>query len=108
MNNAIYITTSQAYSGKSIITLGLMNILIGKTKKVAYFKPIINEHPSIKADNHIAMIKTHFGLATNEDDMFAFTKEEVLKLRAEGNTALIIDTIISKYKKLEETNDFVI
>lgn len=108
MNNAIYITTSQAYSGKSIITLGLMNILMGKTKKVAYFKPIINEHPSIKVDNHIAMIKTHFGLVTNDADMFAFTKEEVLKLRADGNTAYIIDTIIQKYKKLEETNDFVI
>jgi phosphate acetyltransferase len=41
MNKAIYITLSN--SGKSIITLGLMSMLIGKTAKVGYFRPIIED-----------------------------------------------------------------
>jgi phosphate acetyltransferase len=36
MNKAIYIATSEHNSGKSIITLGLMSMLIGKTAKVGY------------------------------------------------------------------------
>ena len=33
---------------------------------------------------------------------------ELLKLRSEGNEAFVIDTIITKYKKLEDTHDFVL
>ena len=43
MNKAIYIATSEHNSGKSIITLGLMSMLIGKTAKVGYFRPIIED-----------------------------------------------------------------
>ena len=39
MNKAIYVATTKENSGKSIITLGLMSMLIGKTAKVGYFRP---------------------------------------------------------------------
>jgi phosphate acetyltransferase len=52
MNKAIYIATS-FNSGKSIITLGLMSMLIGKTAKVGYFRPIIEDFEDGKVDNHI-------------------------------------------------------
>ena len=42
MTNAIYLTTTEPYSGKSIIALGVVNLLAGKTEKIAYFKPIIS------------------------------------------------------------------
>jgi phosphate acetyltransferase len=42
MNKAIYIATLSTI-GKSIITLGLMSMLIGKTAKVGYFRPIIED-----------------------------------------------------------------
>jgi phosphate acetyltransferase len=42
MNKSVYIATSEHNSGKSIITLGLMSILIGKTAKVGY-RPIIED-----------------------------------------------------------------
>ncbi|MDO9275753.1 MAG: AAA family ATPase, partial [Lutibacter sp.] len=42
MKKAIYIATSEANSGKSIVTLGLMRMLLGKTPKVGYFRPIID------------------------------------------------------------------
>ncbi|MFX9093452.1 AAA family ATPase, partial [Acinetobacter baumannii] len=53
MSNAIYIASSEPNCGKSVAVLGLMNMLAGKTKKVAYFKPIIHESPSVKKDIHI-------------------------------------------------------
>jgi phosphate acetyltransferase len=108
MSNAIYIASSDSYSGKSLVALGLMNMLSGKTKKIAYFKPVINESPEKSKDKHIETIANHFGLTTNYDDMYAFTKDEILRYRSDGNTAFIIDKIISKFKKLEETHDFVL
>ena len=53
MNKAIYVATTKENSGKSIITLGLMSMLIGKTAKVGYFRPIVEDFEEGKFDNHI-------------------------------------------------------
>ena len=62
MNKAIYIATSEQNSGKSIVTLGLMSMLIGKTAKVGYFRPIIEDTEEGGFDNHIETVLGHFGL----------------------------------------------
>lgn len=108
MTKAIYIASSSPFSGKSVIALGLINMLVGKTKKIAYFKPVVNEPLEKGIDAHIETIVSHFGLNDNYQDMYSFTRDEILSLRSEGNDAYIIDKIISKYKKLEETHDFII
>ncbi len=53
MSKAVYIATSTPESGKSIIALGLMRMLLGKTEKVGYFRPVIDDYHSGKKDNHI-------------------------------------------------------
>jgi phosphate acetyltransferase len=108
MSKAIYITASEPYSGKSVVTLGLMNILSGKVKKIAYFKPVVKESSVSNKDIYIETMINHFGLSVSYEDSFAFTYNELLMYRSEGNNAYIIDTIISKFKKLEEANDFVV
>ncbi|HEX3025106.1 MAG TPA: phosphate acetyltransferase [Chitinophagaceae bacterium] len=108
MTKAIYIASTSPFSGKSVIALGLINMLVGKTKKIGYFKPVVNESPEKAKDTHIETIVSHFGISDNYNDMYAFTRDEILTLRSEGNEALIIDKIISKYKKLEETHDFIV
>jgi len=108
MSNAIYITSSTAFSGKSVMTLGLINMLVGKTKKIAYFKPIVYEPLEKGKDVHIETIVSYFGLNESYSDMYAFTHDEILRLRSNGQDAHIIDTIISKYKKLEASHDFVV
>lgn len=108
MSNAIYIASTEPYCGKTLIALGLTNMLSGKAKKIAYFKPVINEPPSKGKDIHIQTIAAHFELTVPYEDMFVFTRDEVLQHRSEGNTALVIDKIIAQYKKLEESHDFVL
>lgn len=108
MSKAIYIASSEPNSGKSVITLGLMNILLGKLRKIAYFKPVIIENSINNKDVNIETMIDHFGLEVTYNDCYAFTYPELLKLRSEGNEAFVIDTIITKYKKLEDTHDFVL
>lgn len=107
MTNAIYLTTTEPYSGKSIIALGLVNLLAGKTEKIAYFKPVISPGGREK-DNHLNMIATHFNLSAPYEDMFVFTSNEVIRQINAGNEAFIIDTIIDRFKKLQERFDFVV
>lgn len=108
MSKAVYIASSEPNSGKSVITLGLMNILLGKIRKIAYFKPVIIENSINNKDVNIETMIDHFGLEATYKDCYAFTYPELLKLRSEGNEAFVIDSIITKYKRLEDTHDFVL
>ncbi len=108
MKKAIYIATSEANSGKSIITLGLMRMLLGKTAKVGYFRPIIDNVKKGKKDNHINTIISHFQLDIKPNDAFAFTRSEFINMRNNGKEGEIFNTIISKYKAIEEKNDFML
>jgi phosphate acetyltransferase len=108
MNKAIYIATSEHNSGKSIITLGLMSMLIGKTAKVGYFRPIIEDFEDGKLDNHIETVINHFSLNIAFEDAFAITKSKLIKKKNKGKIGEVLDLIIEKYKKLEEQFDFVL
>ncbi|UMB61475.1 phosphate acetyltransferase [Lutibacter sp. A80] len=108
MNKAIYIATSEANTGKSIVALGLMSMLLGKTAKVGYFRPIIDDVKKGKNDNHISTIISHFQLGIDPKEAYACTRKEFISMRNKGKEGEIIDTIIEKYKALEEKNDFVL
>jgi phosphate acetyltransferase len=108
MNKAIYIATSEHNSGKSIITLGLMSMLIGKTAKVGYFRPIIEDFDDGKLDNHIETVINHFGLDITFEDAYAITKSKLIKKKNKGKIGEVLDLIIEKFKKLEEQFDFVL
>ncbi|MGA8855095.1 MAG: phosphate acetyltransferase [Christiangramia sp.] len=108
MNKGIYVATLESHSGKSMISLGLMRTLLGKTAKVGYFRPVINDVEKGEKDNHIDTILTHFDVKLAYEDAFAFTRKEVIQKRNEGKSGEVIDTIIRKYKKLEEDFDFVL
>ncbi len=108
MSKAIYIATSDYNSGKSIITLGLMSILIGKTAKVGYFRPIIEDFVDGEVDNHIETVLSYFNLDIDFEDAYAITKSKLIKKKNKGKIGEVLDLIIEKYKKLEERFDFVL
>ncbi|MRI62986.1 phosphate acetyltransferase [Ornithobacterium rhinotracheale] len=106
MNKGLYIATLEPHSGKSMIILGLMQSLLGKMAKVAYFKPVVaNEE---EKDNHIETILSHFGLNSSYDESYAVTRDELIRNRNSGKIADSLEKIIAKYKQLESTHDFVL
>ena len=108
MSKAIYIAKSDYNSGKSIITLGLMSILMGKTAKVGYFRPIVEDFVDGEIDNHIETVLSHFNLDISFEDAYAITKSRLIKKKNKGKIGEVLDLIIEKYKKLEERFDFVL
>jgi len=108
MSKGIYVATIEANSGKSIVVLGLMRMLLGKTAKVGYFRPIIEDTKNGEPDNHINTVLSHFELDINYKNTFAFTRSEILDLYNKGKSGKVIDEIIKKYKYLEERFDFIL
>jgi phosphate acetyltransferase len=79
MNKAIHCNKREQNSGKSIITLGLMSMLIGKMAKVGYFRPIIEDFEEGGFDNHIETVIGHFGMDIEFEDAYAITKSKLIK-----------------------------
>ncbi|OOG78193.1 phosphate acetyltransferase [Flavobacterium sp. A45] len=108
MKKAIYIATIEENCGKTIITLGLLRMLLGKTAKVGYFRPVIEDYEEGKKDTHIEMVISYFDLDIQYEDAYAITKSKLIKKKNNGKLGEVVDLIIEKYKKLEDRFDFIL
>lgn len=108
MINTVFITSTEPNSGKSIISIGLVNMLLGKAQKIGFFKPIISERLLKKKDEHIDTILTYFDLPMAYGDTNAFTWQEAMRKMETESQGEMIDTIIRKFKFLEEKYDFTV
>ena len=108
MSKGIYVATIEPNSGKSVVVLGLMRMLLGKTAKVGYFRPIIENVEAGEMDHHINTVLSHFEIDISYKKTYAFTRNQVLELYNQGKSGDVIDEIIRKYKYLEDRFDFVL
>lgn len=107
-NKGIYIATGERDSGKSMVTLGLMSLLLSKAARVGYFRPIVEDNPSQTYDNHVDAVITHFGLDIPLEKAFVYTKSQFIKKKSQGQLEEVIDTIIGRYKEMEDQYDFIL
>ncbi|PUZ25807.1 phosphate acetyltransferase [Chitinophaga parva] len=108
MTKSIFIASAEPYSGKSVITLGLCDMLLGKTQKIGYCKPVILSDDPAHPDTHIQTVLSHFQLPQSYDDAWAFTRQDALQLIRTQRQGEMIDKVIARYKALEERYDFVV
>ena len=108
MSKSIYITTIEPNSGKSLISLGILRMMLNQSSKVGYFRPIINKGENNEFDNHTNTAINYFNLDIDYKDCFVYEQSEVVELISEGKTDEVIHNIIKKYKKLEATYDYVL
>ncbi len=109
MAKSIYIAITQHRTGKSLVTLGLLNFFLRKSAKVGYFRPLASgsEKGGLN-DGHIDLVKNHFGLNLEPEEMFGVYKSEADYLMTHGKYDRVLELIVSKYKDLEEKCDFII
>ena len=77
MSNNLFITATEARSGKSAISLGVMEMLLRKIDRVGFFRPIIDADPKQnRRDNDIHLIASRFNLETPYEMMYGYTTKE--------------------------------
>ncbi len=91
MNKGLYIATIEPRSGKSLISLGLMDGLLSRMAKVAYFRPIINEGKKSKVDNHLQLILQTFDFKETYSSAYSYTKQQMIQLVNLGKKDIAYD-----------------
>jgi phosphate acetyltransferase len=109
MANSLYITATEARSGKSAISLGLMEMLLRQIEKVGFFRPIITvEQERNEKDNDIDLISSYFDLGISYEKMYGYTAAEAGKLLSARGEGEVLEGIMRKYDQLEEVCEFVL
>jgi phosphate acetyltransferase len=106
MSKNLYITASEALTGKSMITLGLMEILANKTKNIGFFRPVV--HSGKIMDNNIKVISSGYNLNLSYEEMYGLTNDEMLGFHQTGDINGMYSAILEKYKQLEKKCDFIL
>ncbi len=65
MTKNLYITTMEPRGGKSVVALGIMELLSRRLHNIGFFRPII---PDVKRDNNIELIRTRYNLKVPYED----------------------------------------
>ncbi len=108
MSKSLYLTTTESDSQKKAVTLGLMEMLIRRTGKVAYFKPIIHVSEKNTVEDNFRLVKSYFNLPLHNEQMYAYTFDEAERLISGGLQDEFLEGIVKKYKELEESHSFVL
>ncbi len=108
MAKSLYITPTETRSGKSLIVLGLMQLLLRDIRKVGFFRPIINVPETADKDYDIDLVLSHFYLGLRYEETYAYTLEEAKHMVNAGKQSEMMETILSKYKQLEAKCGFVL
>lgn len=109
MADNLFITATEARSGKSAISLGVMEMLLRRMNNVGFFRPIINvESGSKRMDDDIKLISSYFHLDTPYEHMYGYTASEASQLISLNREEELLEGIISKYNRLKEQYDFIL
>lgn len=116
MGNSLYISTTEAGSGKALVALGIINLILRKTTRLNFFRPVIqiaplgavSEEGRPERDEDIELMRQFFGLQQTHEESFGLRSHQVSELMGQHQIDQIIATIIEKFKALEDRSDFIL
>ncbi len=104
MAQNVYITGMDAGSGKSVVALGVMEMLSGKVERPGFFRPIV---PSAR-DPQIELIRSRYELDSSYEEMHAMSADEAHSLIAAGRHSELQQRVFDAYMQLERSFDAVV
>jgi phosphate acetyltransferase len=107
MSHNLFLTATETRSGKTVIALGLMEMLLRKINRVGFFRPIVDAEPG-QVDASIHLIASFFKLDIPYDRMYGLTFDQAGRMLAGRQTADILEIIINQYNRLREDFEFIL
>lgn len=103
---SLYISAGEKKAGSLFISIGMMEVLKRNLHRVAFFRPIILSRDV--RDKDIDFILQKYELDVDYEDAYGFDLDYTLSMIASKRSDELIDELIKKFKKLEDSYDFVL
>lgn len=85
-----------------------MQLLLKDIRIVGFFRPIIDPTPKGTRDHDIDLVLSNFNIGLQYEETYAYTLEEAKQMLNSGRQTEMMETILNKFKALEEKSSFVL
>ncbi|MHC1730317.1 MAG: phosphate acetyltransferase [Syntrophobacteraceae bacterium] len=106
MSRGLYITGTGPGSGKSVVILGVMELLAARSGNIGFFRPVA--YPDAEQDHCIQLISKVQKLKLPRETFCGCTYVEAARVIRGGRITALPAQILEKYKALEDQCDFVL
>jgi phosphate acetyltransferase len=103
---SIYVFGAEPQAGKSVVLLGIMELLSRHVQKLGFFRPLVREAET--KDDAIRLISNRYHLPFPNRIKYGMTLEEARALVAEEKYGELLKRILAEYRSLESDCDFVV
>ncbi|MDQ1539969.1 MAG: phosphate acetyltransferase, partial [Actinomycetota bacterium] len=103
---ALYLTSMRERSGKAVVALGVMELLVRHIDKVAVFRPVIGGGSA--RDPLIELLRERYGLDTSYEDMVGFSYADAARIENASGTAHLVSRIAERFAVLRDKFEFVL
>jgi len=104
MPSTVYVSAIEPDAGKSLVSLGLVDLLLRRSPRIGYFRPVVANTD----DSHLALMLEHFKLDQTLEESYAFDANAANQLLGSGQHDQLLDGIIRAFKPLVARCDFVL
>lgn len=104
MPSTVYVSTIEPNAGKSLVSLGLVDLLLRRSPKIGYFRPVVADAD----DAHLHLLLDHFKLPQTAEETYAFESAAANDLLGAGELDQLLDGVIRRFKVLADRCDFVL
>ena len=106
MSKSVYISGVGPGSGKSVVVLGVMELLARHGRKIGFFRPVVEE--GAISDNLLALVMSRYEITVPHESMFGVTHDTALDLISRDKEDELYSQILDKYLGLAQECDFVV
>lgn len=105
MARSLYVASLEPHSGKSMVALGLTEMLSERVGEVGYLRPVV----PVPDDDRIELIRSRLGDGPDHDRARAlFTDDEIDDAVGAGRLDTLVSRVLDAYHELDEVCDFVL
>lgn len=111
MTHSLYISTTEAGSGKALVSLGILELVLRRTTKVHFFRPVIQPptaNGSSIQDEDIQLMRHHFRLRQTYEESYGLLATQANDLMGQHRMDEALDIIMGKFNTLMQRGDFVL
>jgi phosphate acetyltransferase len=106
MARTVYVAALEPDTGKSVVALGVMELLAGRVGRVGFFRPIVGD--SSGPDRLVELVRERYQLEAEPAAMSGLTYAEVHELTAAGRTDELVSRVVERFRALQRDCDAVL
>jgi phosphate acetyltransferase len=108
VSDSLYITSMEAHGGKTVVALGVMEVLAQRVDRIGLFRPVVAGDPAERPDPLIELLRRRYELDVDPQQAVGCTYDDAARLMEGGHPGALVEHVVDRYAELRERHDVVL